>query len=158
LSAALKVSWVSPYALPSCNWHRAEKRGSIAGVALEIMDRESLERWLTSYGDAWISRDPRRAASLYADDATYQVTPFDEPFSGQAVIYDYWKGVTSTEENIDFDYQILAVTAEYGIARWRASFVRVPQGLNTKLDGIFLISLDPAGRCRSLREWWHKRQ
>jgi SnoaL-like domain len=127
-------------------------------AALQVMDRENFEKWLTSYGDAWISRDPTRAASLYTDDATYQVTPFDDPFRGQAAIYDYWKDVTTTEQDIAFDYQILAVTAEYGIARWRASFVRVPPGLNTKLDGILLISLHPGGRCQSLREWWHKRQ
>ena len=85
------------------------------------------------------------------------MTPFEEPFRGHAAIYQYWKGVTSTEQNIEFDYQILAVTAEYGIARWHASFVRVPPGLNTQLDGIFLVSLDTSGRCQSLREWWHKK-
>lgn len=122
------------------------------------VDREAFERWLTLYGSAWTERDARRAASLYAADATYQVTPFEEPFRGQAAIYEYWKGVTSTEQNIAFDYQILAVTAEYGIARWHASLVRIPPGLDTQLDGIFLVSLDPAGRCKSLREWWHKRQ
>jgi hypothetical protein len=34
----------------------------------------------------------------------------------------------------------------------------VPPGLPTKLDGIFVISLDSNGRCISLREWWHKQQ
>ncbi|OLB19827.1 MAG: hypothetical protein DMG47_03360 [Acidobacteria bacterium] len=122
------------------------------------MDREIFDHWLASYGRAWTRRDPEAAASLYADDGTYQVTPFDEPLRGRAAIYEYWAGVAKTEERIRFDYEILAVTAEHGIARWRASFVRVPPGLKTKLDGIFLISLDSAGRCRSLREWWHKRQ
>ena len=122
------------------------------------MKREALELWLTEYGEAWIDRDAKRAASLYAEDATYQVTPFDEPFRGQAAIYEYWHGVTSTEESVKFEHEILAVTPDYGIARWRASFVRVPPGLLTKLDGIFLLELDSDGRCQSLREWWHKKQ
>jgi SnoaL-like protein len=122
------------------------------------MDRGTFKNWLACYGRAWTSRDPETAASLYADDATYQVTPFEEPLRGRAAIYEYWGGVAKTEEGIQFDYKILAVTAEYGIARWRASFVRVPPGLKTKLDGIFLISLDSEGRCQSLREWWHKQQ
>jgi nuclear transport factor 2 (NTF2) superfamily protein len=122
------------------------------------MDRETFKQWLASYGRAWTSRDPEAAASLYTDDATYQVTPFDEPFRGRAAIYEYWVGTTKTEEKIQFDSEILAVTEEHGIARWRASFVRVPPGLETKLDGIFLISLNSGSRCRCLREWWHKRQ
>ncbi len=122
------------------------------------MDRETFNHWLASYGSAWTSRDPEAAASLYAHNATYQVAPFDEPLRGRAAIYEYWASVAKTEETIQFNYEILAVTTEYGIARWWASFVRVPPGLETKLDGIFLISLDSEGRCRSLREWWHKRQ
>jgi SnoaL-like domain len=122
------------------------------------MDRESFNSWLGAYGKAWTGRNAEAAASLYADDATYQVTPFDEPLRGRAAIREYWDGVAKTEEGIQFGYEILAVTAEHGIARWWASFVRVPPGLATKLDGIFLISLDGTGRCQSLREWWVKRQ
>jgi ketosteroid isomerase-like protein len=122
------------------------------------MERAAFEHWLTQYGSAWTDRDAKRAASLYAKDATYQVTPFEEAFRGQAAIYEYWKDVTTTEEDIKFDYQVLAVTTDCGIARWQASFVRVPRGLNTRLDGIFLVSLNTDGRCQSLREWWHKKQ
>jgi len=122
------------------------------------MDRESFDHWLASYGSAWVKRDAQAAASLYADDATYQVTPFDEPLRGREAIYEYWVGVAKTEDKIRFSYEIVAVTPEHGIARWWASFVRVPPGLETRLDGIFLISLDSEGHCLSLREWWHKRQ
>jgi hypothetical protein len=77
---------------------------------------------------------------------------------GRKAILEYWLGVARTEENVRFDYEILVSNAEINIARWSASFVIVPQGLLTKLDGIFLISLDEEGRCKSLREWWHKQQ
>lgn len=122
------------------------------------MDRESFTRWLDAYGRAWMSRDAQAAAALYADNATYQVTPFDEPLRGCAAIHEYWVGVAKTQENIQFDFEVLAISAEQGIARWRASLIRVPPGLNTRLDGIFVIVLDTDGRCRSLREWWHKLQ
>lgn len=122
------------------------------------MNRDSFDAWLDVYGKAWMNRNAEAAASLYAEDATYQVTPFDEPLKGRAAIYEYWRGVTTTEENIAFDYEILAVTDEMGIARWRASFVRVPPSLPTKLDGIFVIAMDVNGKCASLREWWVKRQ
>ena len=121
-------------------------------------DLVSFEHWLRAYGQAWESRNPEAAAVLFAEDGTYQVTPFLEPMRGRKAIFEYWCGVARTEENVRFGYEILVVKPEMNIARWSASFVIVPPGLQTKLDGIFLISLDEEGRCKSLREWWHKQQ
>jgi hypothetical protein len=77
---------------------------------------------------------------------------------GRKAIFDYWSEVARTEENIKFGYEILIANTELNIARWSASFVIDPPGLQTQLDGIFLISLDEEGRCKSLQEWWHKQQ
>ena len=122
------------------------------------LTRESFEGWLKKYGQAWQARDAKVAAELYAQDGTYQVTPFVEPLRGKQAILEYWNNVARTEEQIHFDYEILAVTSEQGIARWSASFVIVPQRLKTKLDGIFVIAVDDGGKCTRLREWWHKQQ
>jgi hypothetical protein len=124
------------------------------------MTLQGFDDWLDAYGRAWESRNPQAAADadLYAEDGTYQVTPFLEPMRGKQAILEYWTNVAQTQQDIQFGYQILAVTPEHGIARWWASFVIVPPGLQTKLDGIFLISLDENSRCHSLREWWHKQQ
>lgn len=121
-------------------------------------DRAAFKSWLEAYGKAWESRNAEAAAALYAEDGTYQVTPFLEPMRGRKAILEYWLGVARTEENIRFEYEILVASREQNIARWSASFVIVPQGLQTRLDGIFLISLDEDGRCKSLQEWWHKEQ
>jgi len=122
------------------------------------MTPNTFASWLNAYGRAWTSRDPQAAADLFTEDGTYQVTPFLEPIRTKQAILDYWTHITQTEQDIQFGYDILSVTPEQGIARWWASFVIVPHGLRTKLDGIFLVSLDENGRCRSLREWWHKLQ
>jgi hypothetical protein len=121
-------------------------------------DVVAFKSWLDSYGHAWENRNPEAATALFAESGTYQVTPFLKPMCGRKAIFEYWSEVVRTEENIRFGYEILVVKAELNIARWSASFVIVPQGLQTKLDGIFLISLDEEGRCKSLQEWWHKQQ
>lgn len=122
------------------------------------MKSETFESWLEAYGRAWVARDPQAAAELFAADGTYQLTPFVEPIRGRSAIFDYWVHVAETERDIQFGHEILAVTAEAGIAQWWASFLIVPQGLQTKLDGIFVITLDDDGHCKALREWWHKQQ
>jgi hypothetical protein len=105
-----------------------------------------------------MGRDPQAAADLFTKDGAYQVTPFVEPMRGRSAIFDYWVHVTETERKIQFGHEILAVTEDAGIARWWATFLILPQGLQTKLDGIFVITLDGDGRCKTLREWWHKEQ
>ena len=122
------------------------------------MESKTFKSWLEAYGRAWIGRDPQAAAHLFTEDGAYQVTPFVEPMRGRSAIFDYWVHVTETERNIQFGHEILAVTEDAGIARWWARFLILPQGLPTKLDGIFVITLDSEGRCKTLREWWHKEQ
>ncbi len=123
-----------------------------------MMELATFKSWMDAYGRAWESRDPQAAADLFTEEGTYQVTPFLEPIRGRQGIFEYWSQVAQTEKDIQFGYEVLSLTPEMGIARWWASFVRVPPGLQTKLDGIFLICLDADCRCKSLREWWHEDQ
>jgi hypothetical protein len=118
----------------------------------------AFKSWLDAYSRAWENRNPEAATALFTENGTYQVTPFLEPMRGREAIFKYWSEVARTEENIKFEYEILVANADLNIARWAASLVIVPAGPQTQLDGIFLISLDEQGRCKSLREWWHKLQ
>jgi SnoaL-like domain len=121
-------------------------------------DVGAFKSWLNAYRQAWENRDPEAAAALFTESGTYQVTPFLEPICGRKAIFEYWSEVARTEENIKFGYEILVASPQLHIARWSASFVILPAELQTQLDGIFLISLDEEGRCKSLQEWWHKLQ
>lgn len=122
------------------------------------MNETAFKHWLDKYGRAWANRDPKAAAELYAEDGSYQVTPFVAPLRGREEIRKYWAEVARTEQDISFWYEILSASKEFCIAHWRASFEITPQELRTNLDGIFVIKLDARGRCASLREWWHKQQ
>jgi hypothetical protein len=57
---------------------------------------------------------------------------------------------------VQFGHEVLAITPDgRGIARWWVSF-DVP-GAGIDLEGIFLVTLDEAGRCTDFREWWNDR-
>jgi SnoaL-like protein len=106
-----------------------------------------LKEWLEKYRQAWESRDADLAAALFTDEATCHETPFGRPAKGKDGVRSYWSGATAHQRNVNFDA---------GIARWCAEFTRVPSGVRTRLDGVFLLEFDAAGSCRSLREWWHR--
>ena len=50
------------------------------------LSREAFEAWLRRYGTAWEARDPDAAAALFAADARYYWTPFQEPKQGPTAI------------------------------------------------------------------------
>lgn len=123
------------------------------------MTPEQLQSWLDAYRRAWESRDAGLVVTLFTEDATYQETPFTEPMRGRAAIHAYWiDKVVSHQEQISFGYEILSVRDATGIARWWARFVRIRSRAAVKLDGVFLLTFDAAGRCQTLREWWVRQE
>ena len=113
-----------------------------------------LTEWLDAYGEAWESRDPDKAAGLFAENSSYQVTPYEEAHMGQAGVHQYWAGVTANQTNIKFEYRPLSITDNMGIAHWSAQF-DVPGDIHLELNGIFILEFDEDGKCTKLREWWH---
>lgn len=117
------------------------------------MDEEILKGWLDAYGRAWQTGDPDAAVLLFAEDASYQETPFAEPARGSQAIHAYWSLVRENHQDVEFSYSILSV--EPPAVHWRATYVNRKSGVPTRFDGIFLLEFDPENRCTSFREWWH---
>lgn len=123
------------------------------------MNRDELKRWLDAYGRAWETRDSDLVVTLFAEDATYQETPFVEPMRGRAAIHDYWElKVVHTQEQVKFGHAVLAAADDTGIAHWWTSFVRVKSQSKVRLDGVFLLTFDANKLCRTLREWWVRQE
>ena len=122
------------------------------------MTREVLQSWLRAYGAAWERRNAQAAVDLFADDVVYSVLPFTTPIRGRHELLKYWRHVTSSQEQIHFDFEIMALSRDEGIAHWRANFLRLGERKRLELDGICVLSLNPDGRCTRFHEWWHKRE
>ncbi len=122
------------------------------------MTHDDLDRWLHAYGRAWETLDPEAAVRLFADDVEYHETPFDAPAQGLDGVREYWTSNTGLQREVAFRYEILAVVGLRGIARWQAGYVRPATGVRARLDGVFVLDFAEDGRCRCLREWWHRRE
>src|SRR5689334_1601674 len=121
------------------------------------MNEQNFRNWLDRYQRAWETRDFAIAETLFTADATYQETPFSEPFRGYEAIIQYGLSVNPRQVNIQFHYEILAVNNEtgLGIAHWGVSFIQTPEMAKVTLDGIFVVRLNADGVCTEFREWWH---
>jgi hypothetical protein len=119
------------------------------------MNHDAFKSWLDLYGTAWKTCDPKLIKNLFVEGAKYHEKPFESPIRGIGTITEYWSVVAQTQENIQFDYNILAVDKNQGIAHWSASFIHKLTKTQVKLDGIFLVNLNSENKCTVFREWWH---
>ncbi len=74
---------------------------------------------------------------------------------GRAGIAAAFTAAVSTQDNIRFSHQILAVAGMTGICHWQCSFDRAGSNDRVRLDGVFVVIFDGGGLCREFREWWH---
>lgn len=119
------------------------------------MNHQQFEHWLQRYAKAWETRDMSVADTLFTKTATYQETPFDEPLRGYQAIVEYGQNVNARQAEVNFTYDIIAVSEEVGVAHWRVSFIQKPEQEHVTLDGIFVVKLNDNGQCTEFREWWH---
>ncbi len=109
--------------------------------------------WLDAYRKAWIERNPGAAAGLFTEDATYAEQPYQDAFVGRRGIRDYWAGVTENQAAIEMRYGTPITVGERTVVEWWTTLTN--DGVPITLAGIFILTFDASGLCRSLREYWH---
>ncbi len=122
------------------------------------MKIKQLEEWLSAYGRAWTLREPETASQLFSDDARYFETPFNPPAQGRSEITEYWSAATGNQSGISFSWEIVSLVGNVGVVRWQAAFKRISSNTQVQLDGVFVLEFDDAGLCKTLREWWHRKE
>ena len=124
----------------------------MTGVTLDELDR-----WLDAYGRAWERKEVDAFVACFAQDAVYAWGPWGEPLRGHDEIRARTEQAVSTQEQVTFGQEPLAITPEgRGIARW-ASIEVLGDDTVEENEGIFLVTLDADGRCTHFREWWNTR-
>jgi ketosteroid isomerase-like protein len=138
-----------PTADPRCSadTSKVDKVTDLTSAAFDL--------WLEQYASAWEKRDGEAAAALFAENAEYYWTPFDEPKRGRTAIADAWREATARQSRVQVECHVLAVAGRLGIGRWATAYVRVGSGEHVRLDGVLTADLDDSGRCVVFREWWH---
>lgn len=109
--------------------------------------------WFTELGDAWIKKNPQKAADICSKHVVWHENPLKEPLRGKKAVLQEWLGIL-TQENIQYSYQILSINENVGIAKWHASYTKISDKQNVILDGIFVVTLDEKNLCKEFHQWW----
>lgn len=118
------------------------------------MNESSFNSWFKTLGEAWVTKNPELIGSICAEDVKYYEHPFEEPRIGKDAVVAEWQNVPNSQKDIIFDYDIIGITNDTGIAHWRASFTRISEEKRDVLDGVFTVKLNGSGLCTEFHMWW----
>jgi SnoaL-like protein len=113
------------------------------------MERAVLQRWVERYEQLWRTDGTDELADLFTADATYTASPWAEPVQGLQAIAAFWDAERAgPDEVFALRSQVIAVDGDIGVVRVEVEY----QGGRSWRD-LWVLRLDPAGRCTAFEEW-----
>lgn len=115
------------------------------------MERRDFRDWTERYEAAWREPGTQELAGLFATDATYRTSPYEEAFEGLEEIEAMWEREREdSDETFSMRSSILAVEDSTGVVR-----VEVDYGdpVVQSYRDLWVIELREDGRARSFEEW-----
>ena len=122
------------------------------------MDRDTFQRWLDDYVDAWRTYDAEAIGNLFGERAEYRYHPWDEPVAGRDAIVENWLGDRDEPGSWDARYEPWAIDGDRAVATGISRYVG-PDGqtVDREYHNVFLCRFDEDGRCTEFTELFLRR-
>jgi hypothetical protein len=112
------------------------------------ISREDVEDWLDAYERAWRSEGTGGLSGLFAEDATYRMSPYAEPARGLAAIAELWERERAgPDEEFEIGHELVAVDGCTAVVR-----VDVTYGTGAEYRDLWVLRLDSDGLCNDFEE------
>jgi ketosteroid isomerase-like protein len=113
--------------------------------------RAEIEAWVAAYERAWRSPGAAALAGLFAEDATYRMSPYAEPVRGLVAIGELWERERQgPDEAFEMSHEIVAVEGDTAVVRVE---VQYGEPRPAEYRDLWIVRLDAEGRCREFEEW-----
>lgn len=115
------------------------------------MTRAQLSAWLEQYERAWRASGTAGLGQLFSEDATYQLSPYDEPTAGLDAIAEMWERErTGPDEQFTMSSEIVATDRDTAVVRVEVDYAGSPA---REYRDLWVIKFNQAGLCRAFEEW-----
>jgi ketosteroid isomerase-like protein len=114
------------------------------------MLRDAVTRWLAAYEAAWRTAGTEPLRALFTDDASYRMSPYEEPVVGLPAIAELWEAERDApDEPFTVQHEIVAVDGDTAVVRVDVRYDQ-PSG---EFRDLWLIRFGADGRCIAFEEW-----
>ena len=118
----------------------------------------SIEEWVEGYERAWRSVGTESLRELFTEDATYRMSPYEEPATGIAAIAELWEREREgPDEPFEMRHAIVAAEGDTAVIRVGVQYGG-PERLRYR--DLWVVRFAADGRCLEFEEWpfWPGRQ
>jgi hypothetical protein len=117
---------------------------------LEMMvSRETVKAWIAAYERAWRTAGTGPLGELFSDDASYRMSPYEEPVRGLAAIGELWERErVGPDEKFEIDHAIVAVDGATAVVR-----IEVNYAAGAAYRDLWIVRFAADGRCCEFEEW-----
>jgi hypothetical protein len=107
--------------------------------------------WVAAYEHAWRTAGTGHLADIFTPDATYRMTPFEQPRRGLGAIAELWEAEREGPgEVFILSFEVVAVESDTGVVRCEVAYGEPNRRLYRDL---WIVRLDENRRCFHFEEW-----
>jgi hypothetical protein len=115
------------------------------------MTREQVEDWIRRYEGAWRSPGTEALKELFTEDATYRLSPYQEPEAGLAAIGVMWERERAgPDEPFEMISEVFAVDGDRAVASVEVRYADPARP--EEFRDIWLMRFE-GSRCAHFEEW-----
>jgi len=115
------------------------------------VDHDDVARWVARYEAAWRSPGTAPLADLFGPDVTYLPSPWAAPIVGLDALAAFWDTERDgPDEEFDLRSEVVAVDGTRAVVRVAVDYA---PGLGGSWRDLWVLDLDPDGRCVAFEEW-----
>ncbi len=117
-----------------------------------VAGKTAVSRWISKYTEAWLKRDAKLVASLFAENAVYQSHPFRPEAEGRGGVLEYTVGAFDLDEVYEVRFGRPVVEGgRAGVEYWG---VMREDGKDVTIAGCVMLRFGKKGLCEELRDYW----
>ena len=110
-----------------------------------------IDAWVRAYERAWRSAGTDSLRKLFAEDAAYRMSPYEEPASGIDAIAELWEREREgPDEPFEMRHEVVATEGSVAVVRVWVQYGG-PQRLQYR--DLWIVRFAADGRCAEFEEW-----